>query len=772
MATPDFNLVPGALNLNGVVGDDFSVLLDFSVDLSGYTFDARVLLDNNPYGRYQQITITNTNLALGRITLSLSDAQTRLLGPISNKKWFISWSQGADIRTVLSGGFTLNKPWAVTDYSPTTTDQTIVIQTPTISVEVIGGVGGAVLWGDIQGDIEDQTDLIEYLDTNFLPWSTDIVLVTEGDSITAADGVHCWPVYLSTMSYLNGRVTLHNGAVGGSDIEDAIARYPTTVYPYRPAATGASRSLFMPLMGANNTPIIDAQATFDLLEGYLQEAVDDGFEVWACVMLHNYNDDAQADQFRLLLKQSRLPVMILDTASVLPNYSDTAMFVDALHPTNVGQQCLAAYINNALFAFGSIPNQNGSMAGQNQFAVDIRGGTIAGLLSALFNARLNGNWLSNDGGNEGIQISNAGVVSFGSAASNQSIQSAYFGEGVKYRLLPDFDSYSWGWYNSRGIDGEVHMLLASPGAVTIGQSGGLQNIILRANGNGTFTGTLSASNLSGTNTGDQYGGVTTSTALRVLRRNAANTAYEFATLTGDDISGVVLTGNVDQNIGGNKVFNGNVYSTFAVSSSSIVQTAGLVLQPIINQSGTAGYDTIRVDVTENTTGSGAKSLIKMRVGGSDRFTVSNTGAVTAASTITGSNLSGTNTGDQYGGVTASAANQYLRRNAANSAYEYAPKTEYITIVPTNGQAIAFNDNPNDQVFYIAPVGDLTDLQLILPSNATSINTQKVVFCVTHNITNLDLTGATTIFNTPVTMNAGDCFQFYKMASNVWARVIT
>lgn len=141
-------------------------------------------------------------------------------------------------------------------------------------------------------------------------------------------------------------------------------------------------------------------------------------------------------------------------------------------------------------------------------------------------------------------------------------------------------------------------------------------------------------------------------------------------------------------------------------------------------------------------------------------------------TVTASNLSGTNTGNQYGSVTASAANQYLRRNAANSAYEFAPKTEYITIVPTDGQAIAFNDNPNDQVFYINPAGDLADLQLILPSNSASVNGQKAVYCITKNIATLAFTGATTIFNAPVSANAGDCLQFYKMASNVWARVIT
>lgn len=605
--------------MNGVVGDDFAVLLDFNVDLTGYTFQARILLDNQPSNRYQTITVTNTNLAEGRITLSLSDAQTQALGPLSNRKWFITWSQGSDIRTVLSGNFTLNSKWAVTDYSPTTSDQTVVIQTPTVEVEVIGGVGGAVVWGDIQGDIEDQTDLIAYLNEGFLPWSNDIVLVTEGDSITQADGVNCWPVYLSQMSYLNGRVTLHNSAVGGSDIQDAIDRYPTAVYPYRPAATGAARSIFMPLMGANNTPIVDAEVTFDLLAEYIQMAVDDGFEVWICTMLHNYNDNAQADRFRLLVKQYRLPVMFLDTASVLPNYSNLAMFSDSLHPTNQGQQCLAAYINNALFAFGSIPNQNGSLAGQNQFEADIRDGIVAADLRATQNIRLQNRWLSNDGNSRGISVADNGTVNFGRADINVPIQSFFFGEGQKFRLLPNFDTYSFGWYNSRGIDGEVWLPLSTVGAFTIGDTSvSPQNIILRANGNATFVGTITSVNT----------------------------------------------------------------------------------------------------------------------------------------------------------PTTSTANQYLRKNASNTGYEYGNKTDYLNTTPTTGQTVSFNDNPVDQFMRINPAGDLADLTVDIPSNATSINTQKVVFMCTKNIANLVLTGATTIFNAPVSINAGDCFQFYKSASDEWTRVIT
>lgn len=51
----------------------------------------------------------------------------------------------------------------------------------------------------------------------------------------------------------------------------------------------------------------------------------------------------------------------------------------------------------------------------------------------------------------------------------------------------------------------------------------------------------------------------------------------------------------------------------------------------INQSGTAGYNISFMNITENTVGSGSKMLAKWQVGGSDKFSVDNTGALNSAS---------------------------------------------------------------------------------------------------------------------------------------------
>jgi len=47
--------------------------------------------------------------------------------------------------------------------------------------------------------------------------------------------------------------------------------------------------------------------------------------------------------------------------------------------------------------------------------------------------------------------------------------------------------------------------------------------------------------------------------------------------------------------------------------------------PSINQSGTAGYTAFNINVTETATGSGAKNLLRLAVGGTERFSVSNVG---------------------------------------------------------------------------------------------------------------------------------------------------
>ena len=99
---------PGLLNIKAVTGTDFSCQLDFDTNLSAYTFDAAIVLQEYPSKREQAITITVDNAAQGIITLSLTDTQTSALGAFSKKKWYLNWNISGIKQTILAGLFELS----------------------------------------------------------------------------------------------------------------------------------------------------------------------------------------------------------------------------------------------------------------------------------------------------------------------------------------------------------------------------------------------------------------------------------------------------------------------------------------------------------------------------------------------------------------------------------------------------------------------------------------------------------------------------------------
>jgi hypothetical protein len=66
-----------------------------------------------------------------------------------------------------------------------------------------------------------------------------------------------------------------------------------------------------------------------------------------------------------------------------------------------------------------------------------------------------------------------------------------------------------------------------------------------------------------------------------------------------------------------------LYAGSLTGSSGIVNN--LSITPRVNQSGTAGYNALFMDVSEDATGSGAKNLANLSVGGVSKFRVSNAG---------------------------------------------------------------------------------------------------------------------------------------------------
>jgi len=99
---------PGLLNIKGVVGTHFSCQLTFGTNLSTYTFDSAIVLQEYPVKREQAITVTVDNAAQGIITLSLTQNQTTSVGAISKKKWYLNWTIGGIKQTILAGTFELS----------------------------------------------------------------------------------------------------------------------------------------------------------------------------------------------------------------------------------------------------------------------------------------------------------------------------------------------------------------------------------------------------------------------------------------------------------------------------------------------------------------------------------------------------------------------------------------------------------------------------------------------------------------------------------------
>jgi hypothetical protein len=101
----DFEQIPGELNFTVGLGDDLSALFDLDIVLTGYTFVAKVEHGTTT----TDITITNTNLAVGQFTLVWTRAQIAAIGSGSHR-WYIEWTTGSLTRRAYAGTFIV-KPY-------------------------------------------------------------------------------------------------------------------------------------------------------------------------------------------------------------------------------------------------------------------------------------------------------------------------------------------------------------------------------------------------------------------------------------------------------------------------------------------------------------------------------------------------------------------------------------------------------------------------------------------------------------------------------------
>jgi len=100
MAT--YTQIPAELDIEVGAGDDLSILLDFDISLTGYTFVSKVVQAYS--GTETTVTCTNTDLANGQVTISLTDTQITSIG-VGTHTWYFQWTVSSASRRVLAGNF-------------------------------------------------------------------------------------------------------------------------------------------------------------------------------------------------------------------------------------------------------------------------------------------------------------------------------------------------------------------------------------------------------------------------------------------------------------------------------------------------------------------------------------------------------------------------------------------------------------------------------------------------------------------------------------------
>lgn len=114
----DYAILPSNLNIQFVRGDEFGMLLDFDTNLTSYQFVtdiyevASVTAGVPTRGpSLTSFTITEVDLSLGKINLSLTETQTQAFNLAKNYRWYMRWiAPGVVTRTVLSGSISVGDP--------------------------------------------------------------------------------------------------------------------------------------------------------------------------------------------------------------------------------------------------------------------------------------------------------------------------------------------------------------------------------------------------------------------------------------------------------------------------------------------------------------------------------------------------------------------------------------------------------------------------------------------------------------------------------------
>lgn len=96
------DILPGRLNLALKAGDELGQLLDFSIDLSSYTFAGNLLSTVTGEG-VVGLNVTAVNLASGQVNIGLTEAETASIAPGTYRWQFFWFAPGSVRRTAMEG---------------------------------------------------------------------------------------------------------------------------------------------------------------------------------------------------------------------------------------------------------------------------------------------------------------------------------------------------------------------------------------------------------------------------------------------------------------------------------------------------------------------------------------------------------------------------------------------------------------------------------------------------------------------------------------------
>lgn len=92
---------PGNLSLSFMRGDDFSAIIDVSINMTGFTTSAAIYSAVTGQ-QVMPFTVSTVSAADGKVNIALADTQTSSMAR-GTYTWKMSWTEGLVTRTALSG---------------------------------------------------------------------------------------------------------------------------------------------------------------------------------------------------------------------------------------------------------------------------------------------------------------------------------------------------------------------------------------------------------------------------------------------------------------------------------------------------------------------------------------------------------------------------------------------------------------------------------------------------------------------------------------------